>query len=285
VKLHWQIAIGIILGVAAGSAARSLGGGSAFIADWIHPFGLMFIRALKFVAIPLVIVSMMKGITDLDNIKNLSVIGGRTLMWFGGTTLFSVLLGVSLAVIFEPGSYISADTLDALVSQYDLDIGADTPSHRGPLTFLVEIIPENIFEAFSSNRSMLQVIFFTVFFSICLLTLPPGRYRTLLDIVSTINDVLIKMIELIMKTAPLAVFALMAALVSGLTDLSLFKALLIYFILLLVGMSIILAVYAILVRYCYSPDDHGARRKKSGSRSKDLKFCVSSRGHYPYGCY
>lgn len=77
--LHWKIIIGMVFGILGGWAAIQFSGGKAFIVDWIKPFGIIFINALKLIAVPLIMASLIKGISDLKDISKLSRMGGRTI--------------------------------------------------------------------------------------------------------------------------------------------------------------------------------------------------------------
>jgi len=253
--MHWKILIGMLLGAVVGLLSSNISGGAHFINDWIEPIGQIFIRLLKVIAVPLVIVSMIKGISELKNLAALSKIGGRTVMWFAITTVFAVILGLVLVNIFTPGGQVSASTVSELTADYTSNVDSklatiEQRGDRGPLAFFIEMVPQNIFQAVTDNGRMLQVIFFTVFFSICLLMLPQDRQRPVIELIDITNDVLLKMIHVIMMVAPYAVFALIATLVVETTNGELFIALLNYALALLGGMLIILLSYVVLIKTC-----------------------------------
>ena len=251
---HWKILIGILSGVAVGWLATQINGGVNFVRDWINPFGQIFINLLKLIAIPLVIVSLSKGIADLKDMATLSKIGGRTIFFYLMTTVVAVILGLFLVNTFAPGSQVSPETLKELSGSYTAVITEKLDSNAGakdagPLNFLVQLVPQNIFSATTSNSNMLQVIFFTVFFGICLLLLPVERQRPLKELFDVTNEVMLKMVDLIMLTAPYAVMALIASLVAETTNGELFWALLNYSLVLLFGMALLLGFYALLIRF------------------------------------
>jgi len=251
---HWKILIGILLGVAVGWLATQITGGVNFVRDWINPFGQIFINLLKLIAIPLVIVSLSKGISDLKDMATLSKIGGRTIFFYLMTTVVAVILGLFLVNTFAPGSHVSPETLKELSGSYTSVITEKLDNNSaakdiGPLDFLVNLVPQNIFSATTSNSNMLQVIFFTIFFGICLLLLPAERQRPLKELFDVTNEVMLKMVDLIMVTAPYAVMALIASLVAETTNGELFWALLNYSLVLLLGMALLLGFYALLIRF------------------------------------
>ena len=104
--LHWQIILGMILGVLMGYIAVQISGGRSFIIDWVKPFGTIFINALKLIAVPLIVASLIKGVSDLKDISKLSVMGGRTIGIYLLTTFFAVTTGLIVVNIIRPGGLI-----------------------------------------------------------------------------------------------------------------------------------------------------------------------------------
>lgn len=251
--LHWKIIIGMVLGVLFGFGAGAWGG-TDFVIDWIKPFGVIFINALKLIAIPLIVASLIKGISDLQDIAQLSRIGGRTLVLFICTTVLAVVLGLGLVNLVNPGKVVSAETREDLLEAYAgpanqrIEI-ASAQSEQGPLQYLVDLVPENIFGAAANNGNMLQVIFFVVFFGIGLILIPADKARPVKAFFDSVNDIVLKLIDLLMATAPYAVFALLAALVVEAPSADLFMALLSYSLCVLFGLAVLtLVVYPLLVR-------------------------------------
>ena len=246
-SLKWKIAIGMLLGVAVGFLCQNSEIASGIVSTWIKPIGDLFINLLKLIAVPLVVISLAKGISDLRDLSTLSKIGGRTIILFLITTLVAVILGLVLVNVFQPGAGVDSSVLQEMSSEYSSiassKIELKENVERGPLDFFVNLVPDNFVAAASSNSNMLQVIFFTVFFSICLLLLPLERQRPLLELFDVSNDVILKMVELIMKFAPYAVFALMATLMVETADGDLFVALLSCAGLMVLGLIIILVIY------------------------------------------
>jgi Na+/H+-dicarboxylate symporter len=130
---------------------------------------------------------------------------------------------------------------------------ADETSNQGPLKFFVDMVPENVFGAFSSNANMLQVIFFALFFGICLAMLPNDKVGGVISFVNGANEVILKMVDIIMKAAPFFVFALLAGVIAKMADtpaqvLQIFKGLGSYSITLLVGLLfMIFVLYPLIV--------------------------------------
>ena len=251
--LHWKILIGMALGVVFGLVASFIDGGAAFTADCIKPFGTIFINLLKLIAIPLILASLIKGVSDLKDISKLSQMGGRTILTYVTTTLIAVTIGLILVNTIQPGKSISVDTRQELVEAYATDAdqkreAAAKQREAGPLQALVDIVPSNIFAAATSNRNMLQIIFFALFFGIGMILLPEETAQPVKAFFDSFNAIILKLIDMIMSVAPYGVFALLAALVVEAPSLELFQALALYAITLLLGLATMILVYALIVK-------------------------------------
>ena len=250
--LHWKILIGMLLGVLFGLLMSFVESGDLIVRDYIKPFGTIFINLLKLIAIPLILASLIKGVSDLKDISKLSAMGGRTIGIYLITTLIAVCIGLVLVNSIQPGKSISTDTRQELVEAYANDAdekrqAAAKQQEAGPLQALVDIVPDNIFKATTSNSDMLQVIFFALFFGIGMILIPEEKVRSVKSFFDAFNEVILKMIDLIMLVAPYGVFAILSALIVEAPSLELFQALALYAITLLLGLALMIAVYAILV--------------------------------------
>ncbi len=251
--LHWKILIGMALGILFGILLSFVPNGSDFIKDYIKPFGTIFINLLKLIAVPLILASLIKGVSDLKDISKLSQMGGRTILTYLITTLTAVTIGLILVNVIQPGKSISVETRNELVEAYatntqEKQAAAAKQKEAGPLNALVEMIPSNIFLAASNNRNMLQVIFFALFFGIGMILLPQNKTKAVKDFFDSFNTIILKLIDLIMLAAPYGVFALLAALVVEAPSLELFQALALYAITLLLGLAAMIVVYIVIVR-------------------------------------
>ena len=252
-ELHWKILIGMAFGVLFGLILSFLDGGDLFIGNYIKPFGTIFINLLKLIAVPLILASLIKGVSDLKDISKLSKMGGRTILTYLITTLVAVTIGLILVNIIKPGESISVDTRNELIEAYSTDTKAKQEAaakqrESGPLKALVDMVPSNIFLAASNNRNMLQVIFFALFFGIGMILLPGKKVKAVKDFFDSFNVIILKLIDLIMLSAPYGVFALLAALVVEAPSFELFKALALYAITLLLGLSIMIFIYILVVQ-------------------------------------
>lgn len=253
IALHWKILIGMALGVLFGYLASMLGWQN-FVSDFIKPFGTIFINLLKLIAVPLIIVSLIKGISDLKDISKLSKMGGQTIGIYLCTTLFAVVIGLLAVNLIGPGRSISDETREGLLSEFagkaqgKIDMAMDQKDD-GPLQALVDIVPSNIFSAISDNGNMLQVIFFIIFFGIGLILIAPEKSEPVKKFFDGLNEVILKMIDLVMLAAPIGVFALMADLIVHAPSGELISALLLYSMTVLIGLSImIFLLYPLLIK-------------------------------------
>ena len=245
--LHWKILIGMGAGVLFGLVA-AYAGWNQFVVDWIKPFGTIFINALKLIAVPLIIASLIKGISDLQDISQLSKMGGRTIAIYMITTVTAVVLGLAIVNIAKPGKLIEDSTRAELMEAYGGDAQekiaqAQQQQDQGPLQALVDIVPDNIFAATSENKNMLQVIFFVIFFGIGIVLIPDKKAEPVKKFFDAFNEVILKLIDLIMLGAPYGVFALLAALVVESPTADLFIALVGYAICVLVGLAILILIF------------------------------------------
>ena len=250
--LHWQILIGMIAGIAVGIIASQLSLNQIVI-DYLKPLGTIFINLLKLIAIPIILTSLIKGVVDLKDITRFSSLGLRTLTIFILTTFCAVSIGLVIVNIIKPGSYVSADTIAELSSSYSEAANmkmesAEAQKSNGPLQFLVDMVPDNIFSAAGNNSNMLQVIFFSIFFGLALLLIDKEKAKPVIDVIDGINDVVMKMVDLIMMTAPYAVFALLASLVAETGDPGLFRALAWYMLTVVLGLTMMMGVYMVMLK-------------------------------------
>lgn len=251
--LHWKILIGMALGVIFALVMTNFSWGPGFISDWIKPFGTIFIRSLKLIAIPLILAALIKGISDLKDISSLSKMGTRTIITYVITTVIAVSIGLMVVNAVQPGKTITEETRNELIEAYGGDAEAKRQAamkqkEAGPLQALVDLVPENIFSAAGSNRNMLQVIFFAVFFGIGLILIPEEKGKTVKHFFDGVNDVILKMVDLIMLAAPYGVFALLAALVVEAPSADLFAALAMYALCVVGGLLLMVILYVFIVK-------------------------------------
>ena len=258
--LHWKIIIGMILGVLLGVVAtdgnpKVTTGFEQFVLDWIKPFGTIFINSLKLIAVPLIFASLIKGVSDLKDIGSLKKMGIRTIAIYLATTVIAVTIGILVVNLVAPGDTITEETRELLMNSFGDDAAGRAESaakvaSAGPLDALVKLVPQNIVGAASDNGNMLQVIFFALFFAVGMMLIDPKKAQPVKQFIDGVNDVVLKLIDVIMLAAPYGVFALLAALVVESPTLDLFKALAWYALCVLIGLAVmIFVVYPLAVRF------------------------------------
>ncbi|WP_053969932.1 dicarboxylate/amino acid:cation symporter [Mangrovimonas sp. ST2L15] len=250
--LHWQILLGMVLGVVFALIMTNFEWGSQFVTNWIKPLGNIFINLLKLIAVPLILASLIKGVSDLKDISKLSKMGGRTIVTYIITTVVAVSIGLSIVNIIQPGKTITEETRTELTESYKGDAdskisAANEQKNAGPLKALEDLVPSNIFNAASDNGNMLQVIFFAIFFGIGLILIPEEHSKPVKAFFDGFNEVILKLIDIIMLGAPYGVFALLAALVVEAPSADLFKALAWYALCVVLGLFIMLCFYTLIV--------------------------------------
>ncbi len=253
-ELHWQILIGMVAGILFGFAMTYIDWGRGFVQDWINPLGTIFVKLLKLIAIPLILASLVKGISDLKDISKFRNIGLRTILIYICTTVIAITIGLLLVNAIKPGNGISEDTIAKLTETYSQDRGvtdkleeASRQQDSGPLQFLEDMVPDNAFAALGDNSLMLQVIFFTIFLGISMLLIGEKKAKPLKDFFDALNEVVLKMVDLIMLTAPIAVFALLANVVASSGDPDLLLALLKYSGVVVLGLILMIVFYSLVV--------------------------------------
>lgn len=330
--LHVKIIIGLVVGIVYSFISSALGM-NAFTTDWIAPFGDMFIRMLKFIAIPLVMFSIINGVASLKDISTLGRVGAKTLLFYLATTVFAISVGLSLVNLVKPGSLIDENKRLENRVKYEIWVESNTgegpkdgksylkdPVYKdrlieaigeekfqslkesvnetpesvkkrlsaaakqkeaGPLDFIVDMIPENVMLSISDNKLMLQVIFFAIFFGLTLAILPKEKVGGLISNIESLNEVFLKMVDIVMKYAPFFVFALLSGVIAKMADtpaevLEIFKSLSWYSLTVVLGLALmIFGIYPLLVRLFVKTIKYG-RFFKNISPAQFLAFSTSS---------
>lgn len=252
--LHWKIIIGMSLGIVYGIFANNMGYNN-FTTDWIKPWGIIFVNLLKLIAVPLVFASLIKGVASLSDISRLSKIGSRTVMLYLFSTVISVTIGLFFVNTIKPGDSFSEEKKIELREKYsskaDLKINdANNLKNNGPLQFIVDVVPVNIISSASENKNMLQIIFFAILFGIAIIVIPDAKTEYVRGFFDGVNEIILYMVDLIMRFAPYGVFALLASLVVDFgASIDLFLALGYYSLTVSVGLLLmIFVVYPLLLK-------------------------------------
>lgn len=250
--LYAKIIAGLMLGVLWGIFAPKIGISKEVSTYYIKPFGDIFIRLLKMIAVPLILASLIVGITNLKDLSKLSRMGTKTIGLYLLTTLIAITIGLAMVNVFKPGEGISDETKTTLQAQYQQETSLaiqSTSAHKesGPLDPLVNMIPDNILQSFSGNQLMLQTVFFALFFGITLLYIDPKKSAIIVSFFDALNDAILKMIDFIMQFAPIGVFALIAAQITQIQSPDLLIALAEYSLIVIASLAIMIFFYWIII--------------------------------------
>ena len=318
--LHWKIIIGMALGIVWALLSAHFGW-STFTLNWIKPFGDIFLNALKLIALPLVLFSVIGGIIGIGNPQLLGRMGGKTLGLYLVSTVFAVTLGLVLVNVFKPGEnedvknrlqyelwantneiaikdgkcFACMEENQALVLEVEAFMATQEISDEiqgklktkeetqagGPLRALVDIVPSNLFDAFVKN-SMLQIIFFAIFFGLASLYIPEKEGKIVKEFIHAINEVFLKMIDFIMLLAPYFVFALMAGALTSIAGddfsamLAVFEKLIYYCIVVLLGLLAMIFIFYPLLLKLFTKDFNYKEFFKNIAPAQSLAFSTSS---------
>ena len=238
--------------------------GREFTSDYIKPWGNIFVSLLKLIAIPLIFLSLVNGISTMGNIGRFSKLGLITLSIYIATTVFAVSLGLTMANIINPGKAFPEDVRHKLELAYSEkaiqgETTANAQIEQGPLSFIEKMVPENLFAALSSNSAMLQVIVFSVLFGIALLKISPSKALKVSSVIDALNDIVLKIVGMIMYVAPFGVFALLAGMITDIAGndatiiFPLFSALGWYMLTVIIGLFILILIVYPLIVFMFNP--------------------------------
>lgn len=252
-SLPAQIILAMIFGLLIGFLFKNLEL-KYVVADWIAPFGKIFINLLKMIAVPLIVVSIIVGLADLKDIAKVSALGKKTIGMYLLTTFSAVTIGLVLANVIQPGNFIKEESRIALLESFSKDANqkielATQTKERGPLQPLVDIVPDNFFGALTDNSKMLQVILFVILIGIGIISVQQEKVKPVVDFFKGLNEIIMKIIDIIMLAAPIGVFALMASLMVEIPDYSTLSALLVYAFTVVLGLAILaFGFYPLLIK-------------------------------------
>ena len=226
-----------------------------FVHDWVAPWGVIFMRLLKLIAVPLVLVSLIMGVVNLKDIRNLSRIGLKTILIYICTTIIAVSIGLGMVSLIKPGRTFPKDRQTEFMERYQQTVTEREAQMQqvqevSPLQFVVDMVPDNLFRALGDNSKMLQIIFFALLFGVALICVGPTKVPSVVRFFQQLNLILLKIIDFIMAFAPIGVFALMATLIVDYAgDVGIFSALGLYALTVVLALAVIIfMVYPIIMR-------------------------------------
>jgi DAACS family dicarboxylate/amino acid:cation (Na+ or H+) symporter len=218
--LHVRILLGLATGAAAGSVARAILGPTSPRLDWVigyvaEPAGQLFLRSLLMTVVPLVASSLIVGVAGIGDVRRLGRVGLKTLAYTLVISLISVVIGLGLANTVKPGTRLNPQTRDLLLAEYGsaaagMAASTSTAANESPvLSFVKMIVPANPVESMArSTPDMIGIMFFSIVFGAALTLLEPARSAPVIALLTGIFEAVAKIIDLVMKFAPVGVACL-----------------------------------------------------------------------------
>lgn len=215
-SLAWQILIALVLGIAAGAILHNQPENREWlVTNVLSPAGDIFIHLIKMIVVPIVISTLIVGIAGVGDAKKLGRIGVKTIVYFEVITTIAIVTGITLANVFQPGSGIDMSTLATVdISQYEATTAQVQGQPHSLVTTILSLIPQNIFAAIAKG-DMLPIIFFSVLFGLGLSSLPSEHRDPLVKVFRSTSEAMFKVTNMIMRYAPVGVFALIAVTVAN----------------------------------------------------------------------
>lgn len=289
--LHWKIIIGLALGVLVGivinlawtpetwssigvtdpaayltkgqAAAASVAEGGAnadagfaagvsrFVRNLNNFIGDLFLRGLRFIAVPIVLFSLIVGASSLNDLAKLGRIGLKTVVIYFCTTAVAITVGLLFANVAQPGRFINEETREKLVAQYSEEASGKIAKAEAPDVWetVLNIVPENPFEAVAAGN-MLQVVFAGLLIGACLTLVPKEKAKVVITFCEAMTDVVIKIVNLVLMIAPYAVFAMIVRVVADM-GIDVLRALAAYTLVVVAGLATMMFVVypAVLVPF------------------------------------
>ncbi len=253
--LHWKILIAMIIGVQWALISEDFQFLNSFNVNFLAPFGDIFMKLLKLIAVPLVLFSIIKGVSNLSSISQLGRMGSKTVLLYLTTTCFAVFIGLFLVNQIGPGKGFSIVDFQENKKVQSIQEQVNVSSNESPLQFVVDMVPDNIFYSLGDNKAMLQIIFFAIFFGSILILLDKRKKEKIDFLVDSLNDVFLKMVDIVIKYSPFFIFCLLAGTLSKLSSESdgglvqIIMGLGLYTLVVLLGLLIMaLFIYPLLMR-------------------------------------
>jgi DAACS family dicarboxylate/amino acid:cation (Na+ or H+) symporter len=218
--LHVRILLGLAAGAAAGSIARATLGPHSAQLDWVigyiaEPAGQLFLRSLLMTVVPLVASSLIVGVAGIGDVRRLGRVGVKTLAYTLVISVISVVIGLGLANTVRPGTRLDPQTRDLLLAEYGsaaagMTAPAAAASNESPiLSFVKMVVPANPVESMArSTPDMIGIMFFSIVFGAALTLLAPERSAPVIALLTGIFEAVAKVIDLVMKFAPIGVACL-----------------------------------------------------------------------------
>lgn len=216
ISLAWQILTALVLGIVVGAVLHNQPDNREWlVSNILSPAGDIFIHLIKMIVVPIVISSLIVGIAGVGDAKKLGRIGVKTILYFEVITTIAIVVGITLANVFQPGTGIDMSTLATVdISKYEATTAEVQGGPHSLVTTILSLIPQNIFASMAKG-DMLPIIFFSVLFGLGLSSLPSEQRDPLVNLFRGISEAMFKVTHMIMRYAPVGVFALIAVTIAN----------------------------------------------------------------------
>ncbi len=192
-RVLFAVAVGVTLGVLNPELAKQM-----------KPVGDTFVKLVKMVIGPIIFLTVVLGISNIADVKKIGRVGGKAFIYFEVVTTFALAIGLTVVNLTKPGAGLDA----TLLAKGDVSAYATQAKQMGFVDFLMHVVPASPVEAFAQGE-ILQIVFFAVLFGIAIVTMG-GTGAPLTDVLEKVLEVMFRIVEMIMKVAPLGAFGAMA---------------------------------------------------------------------------
>ena len=251
-SLAWQILIALVLGIAVGAVLHNQQESREWlVTNVLSPAGDIFIHLIKMIVVPIVISTLIVGIAGVGDAKKLGRIGVKTIIYFEVITTIAIVTGITLANVFQPGSGIDMSTLATVdISKYEATTAQVPGQPHSLVTTILSLIPQNICAAIAKG-DMLPIIFFSVLFGLGLSSLPAEHRDPLVKVFRSTSEAMFKVTNMIMRYAPVGVFALISVTVANFGFASLWPLAKLVLLVYVAILFFALVVMGAVARFCH----------------------------------
>ncbi|MBQ0799360.1 MAG: dicarboxylate/amino acid:cation symporter [Porticoccaceae bacterium] len=252
-RLWLQVMVGMVLGITVGILIGPSVGWvepttAATASDWLAFPGKLFLALIQMIVIPLVFASIIRGLAATEDLEQLRKIGLRVVLFFIATTALAIIIGLVVASIIQPGTYIDSQALQTTLGTSPASLAQQVPG-----TLNLNELPQKVITLLPSNpltsmveNNMLQVVIFAMVVGIALVMMVPAQAKPLLDLMGSLQEVCMTVVRWAMLLAPVAVFGLLAQLTAKL-GLDALLGMTVYVGTVLLGLLIMFCVYLIIL--------------------------------------
>lgn len=251
-RLWLQVLIGMVLGISVGiTMGPTVGWVDPLLAttmsDWLAFPGKLFLALIQMIVIPLVFASIIRGLAATEDLEQLRKMGLRVVLYFIVTTALAIIIGLVVASLIKPGTYIDSQSLQIDMSAVHVSSAEVTPgiNFKDLPQKIITLLPANPLNSMVENN-MLQVVVFAMVFGIALVMMTPTQSKPMLDLLGSLQEVCMTVVRWAMLLAPIAVFGLLAQLTAKL-GMDALLGMAIYVATVIIGLLMLFLVYLVVI--------------------------------------